>query len=292
MINITFNGNTVYVSGEIDIFCAEQLKTTIKNHDFTSDFTIDLSLVPYIDSSGIGALISLYNHFEKNSISFKIIPSESVRKVFAISKLDSMFFAEEKENKKTSIVFHDSFEADTRILSYLIDHLFQDLEKAGYNEEEAHEIVVAVDEAITNAILETIKATGEVEDDLTIAFDSSKVKSIAVKWEITPNEFYATVIDHGSGLDLATIQETVPRVDRQDYLGQVDSYQNQCNLHLRLNGEEIEIKRLGAGLKIMTSFMDAIFIDLIDAKKSLSQKVKHSTTGTILNLYRRRKIPA
>jgi len=294
MIQIDFDRDKVMVTGEIDIFCAEELKVQIKEHEFTANFTVDLNNVPYIDSSGIGALISLYNYFEKLNISFHIVASENVKKIFSISKLDSLFFKDEKTQvaEQKSIIFHDSFEADTKILAYLIDNLFRDLSTAKYNEEEAHEIVVAVDEAITNAILETIKATGEVDDNLSISLSSAKVKSIAVKWEITPTEFFATVIDHGAGLDLATIKNAVPQVSKDDYLGQVKKYQDKCNLHMRVNGIETEIKRLGAGLKIMASFMDAIFIDLIDSKNVISDKVEKSTTGTILNLYRHRRIPA
>lgn len=295
MIEITFDTDIAKVKGEIDIFCAEKLKETVKEHGFANDFTMDLQEVPYIDSSGIGALISLYNYYEQKGISFTILPSQGVRKVFAVSKLDTIFFKDKPAHKdpKEHIVFYDSFEADTRILSFLIDKLFRDLENAKYDSEEAQEIVVAVDEAITNAILETIKATGEVVDDLTITFDPKAVKSIAVRWEITPEEFFATVIDHGSGLDLQSIKSRVPQVNKEDYLSQVKTYQDKCNLHLRLNGEEIELKRLGAGLKIMANFMDSIFIDLIDSRQSVTTTVNKSTMGTILNLYRqRRTMPA
>ena len=288
MIEISFADNQIRVSGEIDIFCADQLRQSIKEHGFTEDFTIDLRSVKYIDSSGIGVFISLFNYFEKQGFRFYILPSESLKKIFRISKLDTLFFRAE-EKKSSAIVFQDSFEADTKVLSFIIDKLFKDLDRAGYEEDEAQEIVVAVDEAITNAVLETIKTTGEVEEDLSITFKMDKVKAIAVRWEISAEEFYATVIDHGSGLDLHAVEDRLPEASGHDYLNQVKEHQQKGNIRLLLNGEEIELKRLGAGLKIMASFMDTIVIDLIDSKKTLSDKVATSTLGTILNLYRARR---
>lgn len=292
MINVTFQDNTVFIKGEIDIFCAEEVKETILGFNPQGNFSVDMTEVSYMDSSGIGTFIALFNHYHKLNRQFYIIPSENVEKILRISKLETMFFKDSKAaaGKKDTIIFRDSFEADTRILAYLIDKLFEDLNHAGYPEEESHEIVVAVDEAITNAILETIKATGEVVDELTVPPHAAKAKSVAVRWEITPTEFYATIIDHGTGLDLSTVQQQIPQVNRDDYLHEVGEYQNQCNLTIRVNGERIELKRLGAGLKIMSTFMDAIFIDLIDAEKTVSNQVKAGiTTGTILNLYRKRR---
>ena len=288
MISISFSDNVIRVVGEIDIFCADQLRQSIKEHGFDRDFIVDLTDAKYIDSSGIGVFISLFNYFEKLGFRFYIQPSESLSKIFKISKLDTLFFKEEK-TRSEAIVFHDSFEADTKVLSFIIDKLFKDLDRAGYGEEEAQEIVVAVDEAITNAVLETIKCTGEVEEDLSITFKMDKVKAIAVRWEISDDNFYATIIDHGSGLDLKEVEAHLPEASGQDYLNQVGEHQQKGNIRLRLNGEEIELKRLGAGLKIMASFMDTILIDLIDAKKSVSDKVTRSTLGTILNLYRARR---
>jgi len=290
MINISFDDDVIRVTGEIDIFCADQLRESITQHGFTKDFTVDLTEVKYIDSSGLGVFIFLFKHFEQQDVHFFILPSRSLRKIFKISKLDTLFFRADN-NSADSIVFHDSFEADTRVLSSIVDKLFEDLDRAAYDKEEAQEIVVAVDEAITNAVLETIKSTGEVEEDFSIASRTDKVKAIAVRWEITDRDFYATVVDHGPGLDLEAIEKHLPETSRKDYLDQVSEHQQKGNIRLRLNGEEIELARLGAGLKIMASFMDTILIDLIDAKKTLSDQVATSTLGTILNLYRARRKP-
>lgn len=288
MIEIAFDTGKIQVSGEIDIFCAEELRKAIKEHGFDRDFLIDLTRVKYIDSSGIGVFISLHNHFEQLGIRFSIEPSESLRKIFKVSKLDTLFFTT-APRVTDAIIYHDCFIADTKVLAVVIDKLFNDLGQAGYEEEETQEIVVAVDEAITNAVLETIKVTGDVVEDLSSSFSIDQVKSIAVCWEITDKDFHATVLDHGSGLDLHAVEEQLPEASHQDYLTQVSEHQKKGNIRLRLNGEEIELKRLGAGLKIMASFMDSILIDLIDAKGAVSDKVGSTTLGTILNLYRARR---
>lgn len=293
MINLAFDtNNTIRISGSIDIFCAEQLKTAVYEQGYESDFTLDMKEIDYIDSSGIGTLISLHNEFSARDIEITILPSPSIARIFSISKLDKLFLPKHKKAHSADpkiITFHESFEADTRILSELIDRLFDDLSRAGYSEEDSQEIVVAMDEAVTNAVLETIKATGEILDDFSATFTKGPVKIIAVKWEITPDSFTGTVIDHGAGLDLGEVQLRTPQTGTDNYLDQVGEYQHKCNLSMRVNGQDIEIKRLGAGLKIMATFMDDIFIDLIDSCKTVSSTVSHHTTGTILNLHRNRR---
>ncbi|GEM_PF-152797 len=292
-MNLTYDAdNTIRITGSVDIFCAEQLKSAVHEQGYTSHVTLDMQKVDYIDSSGIGALISLHNEFKKLDIAITVIPSPGIARIFSTSKLDSLFFADSRSaalEKSKAVTFHESFEADTRILASIIDKLFEDLEHAGYSEEEGQEIVVAVDEAITNAVLETIKATGEVLDNFAVALKKGPLKMIAVKWEITDQDFTATVIDHGAGLDLDEVQQRTPQTGTGDYLNQVDDYQHKCNLRMRVNGESVELKRLGAGLKIMATFMDDIFIDLIDSCEIISSTVSHCTTGTILTLHRNRK---
>ena len=294
MMNLAFDdANTLRISGSIDIFCAEQLKNAIHEKTPPGDLTLDMREVEYIDSSGIGALISLYNEFTARTATITVLPSPGISRIFATSKLDTLFFADRRpvpDNKPRPITFHESFEADTRILAFLIDRLFEDLARGHYQEEEAQEIVVAVDEAITNAVLETIKTTGEVLDNFTVSLRKTTPKMIAVNWEISGSDFTATVIDHGSGLDLNEVQQRTPQAGSGDYLNQVDDYQHKCNLRMRVNGENVELKRLGAGLKIMATFMDDIFIDLIDSCEVVSSTVSHCTTGTILTLHRRRRM--
>jgi len=46
---------------------------------------------------------------------------------------------------------------------------------------------------------------------------------------------------------------------------------------------------IGAGLKIILSFMDQVKIDLIDKESIVSSSVSDNTDGTIFNLKRRRR---
>jgi len=293
MFDLKINHNIASVSGEIDIYCADEFKNIIINEKFKNDFFLDFTKLTYIDSSGIGVLLSIYNYYTDEKIKFIITPSAAVKKIFTTCKLDSIFFKQtSNESLPQSIEFQESFKADTRVLAYLIDKLFDDLKKAKYSEDEAQEIVVAVDEAVTNAILETIKASGDVDDDFSTELRAEilkNTKSIAIRWIITPDDFHATVIDRGGGLDLEQINKEIPQVQDENYLEQVKNYEDNGNIIVRFNGKNIRLKRLGAGLKIMQKFLDAVIIDLIDSKSILSETVSKNTVGTILNLYRKRR---
>ncbi len=292
MMEITFFDNKVKVTGEINIYNANQFINDILSHSFVHEFDIDLSELEYIDSSGISALIHLYNHYNDLNIPLyvSINPSNMVGEIFSLGRLD-ILFSKEKQSlfpDEGNINYQESFAADTKILAYVIDKLFRDLEKANYNAEEAQEIVVSVDEAITNAILETIKVTGEVLDHFDVSFNATTVKTVAVKWEIRPDEFFATIIDHGKGLDLKSIQSSIPNVTDKNYFAEVEKYQAKGQLQVRANGKEITLKRLGVGLKLMTSFMDAIIIDFVNTNEARSSHTA-PIKGTILTLYRKRK---
>ncbi len=57
---------------------------------------------------------------------------------------------------------------------------------------------------------------------------------------------------------------------------------------LRINGKPVEVKRFGAGLKIILSFMDKITIDYIDKEAIVTKKISGATQGTILTMVRYR----
>ncbi len=82
------------INGEIDLYNAPKLKDIINKHIETQKYNIIINLlkVNYIDSSGIGALISSLANLKKCQGSLKIINiSQSVRKVFELTKLTSFF---------------------------------------------------------------------------------------------------------------------------------------------------------------------------------------------------------
>ncbi len=90
------------VDGEIDLYNAPVLKDIIdKNIDAQKyNIIINLAKVSYIDSSGIGALISSLSKLKKYQGGLKIINvTGSVKKVFELTKLTSFFEIYEDENE-------------------------------------------------------------------------------------------------------------------------------------------------------------------------------------------------
>jgi len=184
------------------------------------------------------------------------------------------------------ISFLDSFKADTSIVPEVIDRLITDLKKSRYPQEEVDEIILSMDEAITNAVQETINTLKQE-----YAF-SSQNREITVRYTICPKEFDATVIDHGKGLDINKMVQKIPDSSSSLYHEQIFDYMNNTearNLKVRLNGNEIKLNGIGAGLKIILSFMDIVSIDLIDKQSVVAEAVTEFTDGTILNMRRTRR---
>ncbi len=184
------------------------------------------------------------------------------------------------------IQFLESYEAHTSVVPEVIDHLVKNLSYMDYYPEEKDEIILAMDEAMTNAIQATSdqrNQSGEIRES----------RDITVRYSITPQEFNATIIDHGKGFDIFDILKKVPDNNSGDYYDQVTSYateKEKRKITVRLNGEEITPGGIGAGLRIILAFMDSVTIDLIDKEKVLSDSISETTDGTILNMKRGRRI--
>ncbi len=94
------------VDGEIDLYNAPMLKNIVNQNIEAQKYNliINLGRVSYIDSSGIGALISSLSSLRKYQGGLKIISvTGSVKKVFELTKLTSFFeiFEEEDEALKS-----------------------------------------------------------------------------------------------------------------------------------------------------------------------------------------------
>lgn len=90
------------IDGEIDLYNAPDIKTSIKNQMDAGKkkIIINLDSVSYIDSSGIGALISSLSHLKKTGGGLKIINVyDSVKKVFELTKLTSFFEIYDNEDE-------------------------------------------------------------------------------------------------------------------------------------------------------------------------------------------------
>jgi anti-sigma regulatory factor (Ser/Thr protein kinase) len=192
-------------------------------------------------------------------------------------------------NNRNDIDFLNSYAADTAVVPEVIEHLITDFKKTRYLQEEIDEIVLSMDEAITNAIQETMKTNlkhrghAETDDDR---------RDITIRYTISNDLFDATIIDHGKGLDIFNILQAIPRAGTITYMNQIISYATESEknkITVRLNGQEIPLRGIGAGLKIILYFMDAVTIDLIDKETILSQSVTEHTDGTIFNMKRKRR---
>ena len=89
------------IDGEIDLYNAPMLKDIMKQNIEAKRYNIIINLerVSYIDSSGIGALISSLSNLKKYQGGLKIINvTGSVKKVFELTKLTSFFEIFEEEN--------------------------------------------------------------------------------------------------------------------------------------------------------------------------------------------------
>jgi anti-sigma regulatory factor (Ser/Thr protein kinase) len=193
-------------------------------------------------------------------------------------------------NKNThDIDFLNSYTANTAVVPEVIERLINDLKKISYIQDEIDEIVLSMDEAITNAIQETMKAN-EIAKRKFISDDDRR--DITVRYTISTDIFDATIIDHGKGLDIFNILNSTPQVGTTTYMNQIISYATESEkskIKVRLNGQEIALRGIGAGLKVILNFMDTITIDLIDKEKVLSRSVTENTDGTIFNMKRRRR---
>jgi anti-sigma regulatory factor (Ser/Thr protein kinase) len=191
-------------------------------------------------------------------------------------------------HKSNEIKFLDSFEADTSVVPKVINILLSDLKKMKFPTEEIYEIVLSMDEAITNAIQETIKKEG----NLKAPKSDDKRKGITIRYTITNKGFDATIIDHGKGLDIKSQRILTPDKSSNNYYDQIISYVSEVErkkLKVRLNGKEITLKGIGAGLKIILAYMDSVTIDLIEKKRGIANSISNFTDGTILNLIRKRR---
>ncbi|TAL32935.1 MAG: hypothetical protein EPN93_14795 [Spirochaetes bacterium] len=185
------------------------------------------------------------------------------------------------------IQFLDSYNAGTAVVPEVVTRLIADLTAMKFPQMEIDEIIIAVDEALTNAIQGTLKKQEGVS-----VCAQNLCRSITVRYRITPEFFDATFIDHGCGLDILKSLKIIPDQASRDYYDQIMSYSSDVEhkkVRLTVNGKEVVLKGIGAGIKIIIAFMDTITIDLFDKKDVLSSSVSELTDGTILTITRKRR---
>lgn len=80
--------------GEVDIYTSPELKNQIFAliEERSSDIIIDGESLEYIDSTGLGVLMSIYKKMQENSLNLKIINLRpNIYKLFDITGLNKVF---------------------------------------------------------------------------------------------------------------------------------------------------------------------------------------------------------
>jgi len=95
-IDVTKDGQSCVfvVRGEIDVYTSPVLKSRLHDavEDGCVDIVVDLDGVAFIDSSGLGALVSGLRRVKERSGSLRIVCSrDNILKVFRITGLDKVF---------------------------------------------------------------------------------------------------------------------------------------------------------------------------------------------------------
>ena len=84
----------VCVNGEVDVSNAAELRSALEAAltGGTSKITADFSDVSYIDSTGLGAFISIYKHIKEKGEKLVITGLKPhIKKIFLITDLDKVF---------------------------------------------------------------------------------------------------------------------------------------------------------------------------------------------------------
>jgi len=84
----------VYLSGEIDIYNAQQFKEKIYQvvENSKGDVSIDCSGLNYIDSTGLGVFVGALKKAKQNNRDIHILNiRDNIKKLFVITGLDKLF---------------------------------------------------------------------------------------------------------------------------------------------------------------------------------------------------------
>lgn len=80
--------------GEVDIYTSPELKNKVYDliNEKNADITIDGEALDYIDSTGLGVLMSIYKKAQEKNLNFNIINLKAnIYKLFDITGLNKVF---------------------------------------------------------------------------------------------------------------------------------------------------------------------------------------------------------
>lgn len=92
-IKIDDDIQTVKLTGDLDVYSEEDFKEFIEEKiDVNKDLVFDLKDLDYLDSTGLGMFMLIYNKQKENGKSVKIINTkENIKKLFKITDLSDLF---------------------------------------------------------------------------------------------------------------------------------------------------------------------------------------------------------
>lgn len=86
-LSITVTNNVVAVAGEVDVSNADQLRAALDERlgADAPEISVDLSEVPYIDSTGIGVLVGAAHRCAERGVGFEVVePQRNVARVLGL----------------------------------------------------------------------------------------------------------------------------------------------------------------------------------------------------------------
>lgn len=84
----------VSISGDIDAYHSPKLKENLEEHIKGESplVLLDLSMVPYIDSAGLGTLVSILREARNHKKALKLIGlRQNIKRIFEMTRLDKIF---------------------------------------------------------------------------------------------------------------------------------------------------------------------------------------------------------
>ena len=87
---------TVKLIGDLDVYSEDDFKTFIDEQiDKNKDVIFDLADLDYLDSTGLGMFMIVYNQQKENDKSVRVVKAkENIKKLFKITDLTDLFAME------------------------------------------------------------------------------------------------------------------------------------------------------------------------------------------------------
>ena len=93
-MNIFKKDGTIYIDGELDIFNAQDVRVRVLDEyeKSKSDIELDFSHVSFMDSTGLGVLISIQKVLNDDGYKLRIANVDpKIKKIFVITELEEVF---------------------------------------------------------------------------------------------------------------------------------------------------------------------------------------------------------